>query len=644
MGASSNSLDKRTENWVKANFPSAAPKLLVKHPWASTWRFMEQGQVYYLKQIKSDGARKVQSAVNISTLFDRSVPKVAASNSKLAVMAVEDHGGTELKSRTKNMSTVLPSYARLQARAIEEGFDAGCLPKLEISALYQEFLDFLIVEPKDKNSNLASAKYFLGPKRADRLYHLFADLEPVVQPFLARASSLPYTINHCDLRPPNMAARDDETISIFDWDDAVWGPAGLSLHSQFSGCLRPFDALTTNPARKTSSTSARDRKHLDAYIRVFAEQGFIEAGKMREALPAAIFAGVIKYIIEFRHYRKCGDKLKKTIRRNILKRADSLLDVLDRLVHGNHRKSQILALAYFKASEEERLAGFEQRCEQKFVKIPKLNKDALEHSRKVGGFPEVKFSDLERDLGVCTRENAKLAAKIYKEQGVVLLSNALDRSMLADCHEHLLETYDEYFQDKRPKDSLRVGNKRFMITLSVEGPINQPNFYAPPTIMPVLERLLSDKLILGSLVAVTSLPGAKNQSRHRDHHALFPEVGVKSPPFATSVMLPLIHMDEEVGATRLFKGTHLQPTDIANKMPEQDPVVPVGSCFLMDYRVQHMGMANKSKDKIRPVLTLIFQRPWFRDYVNYDNQERLIIPDGEYDKIPEIHRPLFDWK
>lgn len=441
-----------------------------------------------------------------------------------------------------------------------------------------------------------------------------------------------------------MAKRTDGSIAIFDWDDACWGPVGLSLHAQFSGCVRPHIALNADLSKDHPRSVLKDRDNLDAYIAPFADQGIITAAAMRRHLSWAIVAGAIYYVVNFKHYETLKSTTRKVIGQNIKKRLNSVLDVMDLIAQSDADEAKHVAETYFSCAQWNRLEQLEKMSGGAIMDLPNLNETALEQSRAPGIFPAITFSDKEREYGVCTPDNARLAAKIYREQGAVILKNSLNTAILEECKEHLFERYDEYFQDKRPKDSLRVGNKRFMITLAFEGPLRQPKIFAPPTIMPILERLLSNKLILGSLVAVTSLPGAKTQSRHRDHHALFPDENITPPPFATSVMIPLIEMNEEVGVTRLFKGTHLQPTEVANTMPGQDPIVPVGSCFLMDYRVQHRGMANKSSDKIRPVITLVFQRPWFRDYVNYDNQDRMIISQQDRDSVPQECRRLLDWK
>ncbi len=77
-------------------------------------------------------------------------------------------------------------------------------------------------------------------------------------------------------------------------------------------------------------------------------------------------------------------------------------------------------------------------------------------------------------------------------------------------------------------------------------------------------------------------------------------------------------------------------------MDSQRPVVPAGGCLLMDYRLLHGGTANCS-DTVRPLLYVIYHRPWFRDYVNFQKQPAVRMSRAEARRVPEAHRALFAW-
>jgi hypothetical protein len=46
---------------------------------------------------------------------------------------------------------------------------------------------------------------------------------------------------------------------------------------------------------------------------------------------------------------------------------------------------------------------------------------------------------------------------------------------------------------------------------------------------------------------------------------------------------------------------------------------------------------------VRPVLSLVYNRPWFRDCVNYELQEPLRISRSEFEQVPAAWRRLFAW-
>jgi hypothetical protein len=73
------------------------------------------------------------------------------------------------------------------------------------------------------------------------------------------------------------------------------------------------------------------------------------------------------------------------------------------------------------------------------------------------------------------------------------------------------------------------------------------------------------------------------------------------------------------GTTRLWPRTHVLDDEAAAAVAPEDPVVLAGSCLLMDYRLRHGGTANRS-ETVRPILYNVYQRRWFRDFVNYGQQ------------------------
>ncbi len=254
----------------------------------------------------------------------------------------------------------------------------------------------------------------------------------------------------------------------------------------------------------------------------------------------------------------------------------------------------------------------------------------------------------ERELGSKQwhEEHLALAVKLFHQHGVLLIHQAFSESLLETCYSEFIQRYAEYFTDKTHPHALRIGDKRYQISVALEGAFNSPSVYANPFILAIMGRLLGDEFLLGCSVCATALPAAKGQHLHKDHRALFAdsadETPLKLPPFAITTMLPLVTLDEKIGTTRVKKGSHFLSQPDSLELPGQLPMVPLGSCFLMDLRLTHGGMANQT-DRVRPIMNMVYQRYWFADSRNFAKHPPLRMSEDEYRRIPQQYRFLFDW-
>ena len=239
----------------------------------------------------------------------------------------------------------------------------------------------------------------------------------------------------------------------------------------------------------------------------------------------------------------------------------------------------------------------------------------------------------------------EVGTKFFEANGTLQIDNLFSKDLVDGIHDSFRQDYSSYFQDRDYADSLKVGDRRRMITLELKNQYNEPQLYGNVYLMNLMRNLLGKDFILGSYGVVIALPGAEHQHIHRDHPALFPEneaINLNLPSFCITAVIPLTELTPETGSTRVWKGSHryLDSRDL----PETEsavPYMPTGSCYLMDYQLYHGGTPNISKDIVRPILYVIYYRSWFREAVNYDRQSRLIISPEEYAKVPDIYRFLF---
>jgi len=261
-----------------------------------------------------------------------------------------------------------------------------------------------------------------------------------------------------------------------------------------------------------------------------------------------------------------------------------------------------------------------------------------------GTIPTIEFSDAEFDSGKINNSNLQKAVSEYKDAGCLLLKNVFKPGFIKTLNDNFVKKYGQYLVDKEHKDALQVGDKRFMVSLKVETPFNNQKIYANPLVMPVIEALLGQDCILNGYGSVVSLPGAMDQNLHYDHPFLFDDEDIDPglPSYAITVIVPLIDITEETGATVMGKYTHRLPADLK---PEHGaeivyPYTETGSVILMDFKLRHGGMANRSVHP-RPILYNIYSRPWFRDCANYSKQPDVRINRKELTKVAPEYQRLF---
>lgn len=232
----------------------------------------------------------------------------------------------------------------------------------------------------------------------------------------------------------------------------------------------------------------------------------------------------------------------------------------------------------------------------------------------------------------------------FARAGVMIFDDAFAASLVSEMHAAYAAAYASYHRDGNFDDALAVGDRRTMITVAVAGVFNDPGLYAHPMLLPVIGKPLGDDAVLGSFVAVTALPGSRDQKMHLDMPLLFEadRVSPDMPSYALTLVIPLVDMNHRNGTTAFHPGSHLVFADGPPDVPPVAPDVPVGSALLFDARVWHGGTPNWSTAP-RPVLYNTYQRSWFRDTVNFRAQPPLRIPAREWAKVPDIYRFLFDW-
>lgn len=244
-----------------------------------------------------------------------------------------------------------------------------------------------------------------------------------------------------------------------------------------------------------------------------------------------------------------------------------------------------------------------------------------------------------------------------ERDGAVAFSGLFPMSVLKAARREVLRRHES--GELRERGLVRDIAGRRTSVLPFEGPFLNPAFYANPRVLAIVEALLGGGACIGSLEAVVALPGAGRQHQHIDGPLRFDrQIGGKKrpytgdlsglPPYAVGLAVPLCGVDEENGPTAIWPGSHrraLRPRppgarEVGRDFRETLMTGPFGSAYLFDYRVFHGGTPNFSPEP-RPLLMLVFTRPWFRDPNLLDVDQSVVISPRNLKRIPEGRRGLF---
>lgn len=157
-------------------------------------------------------------------------------------------------------------------------------------------------------------------------------------------------------------------------------------------------------------------------------------------------------------------------------------------------------------------------------------------------------------------------------------------------------------------------------------------------VLPVVERVLGEDIVLGSMNCRIVRPGDPDQPLHSDIPAVHRRIT------GTPVMLQVVWMidgfTEEKGATRIVPGSHRYPEayppqgmDIPHAI---QPTGPAGSVMIFNGQCWHGGGANLSQDRRRAVFGHYRVGPWMR----FQTDPTLYITEAHWQAMTPRQREL----
>ncbi len=230
--------------------------------------------------------------------------------------------------------------------------------------------------------------------------------------------------------------------------------------------------------------------------------------------------------------------------------------------------------------------------------------------------------------------------------GTLILRHAVERTALSDAGNAVAEDLCRLDAFNAKRHGVRVGDARYMVTLALNPPFDRPALFASPPLLAIARATLGVDVIINSLTVVIALPGAHAQKPHVDHRMLFPSdvpASMNAPPYALTAIIPLLDLDGSTGSTEVWpRGPDMATPDLWNGNLPGSTVLPLalGDVGMIDYRVCHGGTANVGLVP-RPILYIVYSRPWFRDAENFGEIPPLRVTAQHLARMPCQYRSLF---
>lgn len=705
--------------WAAGKTAARRVEPIAQSGWSSTYCLIGPQGKAYLKLLPEVQRHQIPATVALARRFRTQVPAIIDSKADEGWLLVRDHRGVEADT-DDDYEKAARSYGRLQGRARHDAKLLGHFETIDLDALWPALREFLARPLNDKAQpgERVGGSYFMGQEDAGRYLRLLDKRAAMLRAQVEKARCLPPTLDHGDLNGGNLALGPDGQVKFIDWDDAIVGPAGLSLHSLFGGCVAPTLQLQCLAEGRPFSDEPASRRLL-GYLKALESTGYADRSTLLQGLPGAMCAGQMRFIAHFGRFP--GEGQRAAAGMTIRRRLSNLLDLCDWLASRDPATALSYAEDYEGDAEWGRAARLVQdvlartpqtpalltrygmlslrdgefgTAEEAFREALKLDTrhhdatiglaklhmarldlggargvlaDVLMHdpghagalalrerveqfdrvraeSKKPQGLGRLTVSAQERAQGHLEPETLALVIELFKRDGAVQLDEVFDPEFVRRLQKHFDRKYGRHFHDGHHPHALRTGDKRYMLTLELDDTLGRPELIASGLLLPFVREMLGDEAIMTTCTAVISLPGSQDQRIHKDFAPPFEEKGWKFelPCWSLQAIVPLVALDETTGATAIWKGSQRKGLKRSRKCAVHDPVVPLGSVLLVDYKTAHGGRGNRSR-RVRPILCLAYGRPWFRDVINHRRQPPMRFAPGYVEGAPQKVLDLVGW-
>lgn len=225
-----------------------------------------------------------------------------------------------------------------------------------------------------------------------------------------------------------------------------------------------------------------------------------------------------------------------------------------------------------------------------------------------------------------------------QRDGICVIPRLFERALIEEWSRAFAEVFRE--RQSRPGGLAPRERARFYVTLPWQPPFANPEVFAHPLILAVLERVLGDKYVMVQLATDTPLYGSEYQPIHRDFAPLFGE-DFETPIYALAVNFPLVEVTKDRGPFEMARGTHRMPkadglAQIAGGVTAMERfLMDPGDVLIRSPLALHRGTPNLTETP-RPMVVMGYVRSWL-----HTPTVELRVPRDTYDALsPAVRRLL----
>ena len=261
--------------------------------------------------------------------------------------------------------------------------------------------------------------------------------------------------------------------------------------------------------------------------------------------------------------------------------------------------------------------------------------------------------------------NIEKAHDIFKKNGFVIIKDAIDKDVMkkvADISNEKIKEYNDkiiqYYKDGTSFDvndkctdiSCRPGS-RVMIKTPTNKAYTDSKLLANEKLMELLKLNLDGQRIeVGTMAAISSLPNSEYQHWHRDVPIIFPKLQEETqlPAQGLIAVFGVEDVPSIKGPTNFIPCSNILNTQkITIKIDNWEmsgvssdingycvPELKRGDILMFDYRTLHRGGKNNSDDW-RTIMYITYVNEWYIDRINFNTKQT-----KEFDDIDQQSKLL----